>query len=264
MSAVPEVNSLSQSDLTDSIAEALPPNLRAAYYRELIHCRSLPDTDEMLRVIRILQILTYLIQQAPAAVATEREKIGALVGSLTDALHRTTQSICEHHSEVDRRLIELPEDLAKRIQPAVIAKEISESVHQEFARSGLLELGQGFQASSAKLEKLLARLNTMMTGFESSLTTIEQQISNAGRGCVQAMHHTRDTLIHEGERLADKYWWPRCVLAGVVIVMVFMLGMRYARWLDPTPAANSATIAPPTEQPIAPPAAQPKPRLKGR
>ena len=96
MSAVPESPNFSHSDLTDSIAEALPPNLRAAYYRELIHCRSLPENDEMLRVIRILQILTYLIQQAPAAVVAERDKIEALFSSLTDALQRTTQSIGEY------------------------------------------------------------------------------------------------------------------------------------------------------------------------
>jgi len=36
-------------DLTDRIAEALPLDIRADYYRELRHCRSLPENDEMLR-----------------------------------------------------------------------------------------------------------------------------------------------------------------------------------------------------------------------
>ena len=181
MSAVPEVDNLSQSNLTDSIAEALQPNLRASYYRELIHCRSLPENDEMLRVIRILQILTYLIQQAPAAVATEREKTGALFGSLTEALQRVTQSIGEHQNRVDQRLAELPEDLAKRIQPAVIAKEMSESLHQEFARSGLLDLGQAFQTSFNRLEKLFARLDSLISGFESVVMKIEHEIRNTAR-----------------------------------------------------------------------------------
>jgi len=36
-------------DLIDRIANALPPEVRADYYHELRHCRSLPEKDELLR-----------------------------------------------------------------------------------------------------------------------------------------------------------------------------------------------------------------------
>ena len=34
-------------DLIDRIASALPASVRPDYYRELRHCRSLPENDEM-------------------------------------------------------------------------------------------------------------------------------------------------------------------------------------------------------------------------
>jgi hypothetical protein len=48
-------------DLIDRIANALPDNVRSDYYRELMHCRSLPQNDEMLRILRAMQFLTLLM-----------------------------------------------------------------------------------------------------------------------------------------------------------------------------------------------------------
>ena len=46
---------LSEPDLIDRIANALPAEVRADYYREMRHCRSLPENDEMLRILRAMQ-----------------------------------------------------------------------------------------------------------------------------------------------------------------------------------------------------------------
>jgi hypothetical protein len=66
-------------DLIDRIAEALPEDQRAAYYREMMYCRSLPENDELLRVLRVMQILTFLMQQAPERVVAERKRMQELL-----------------------------------------------------------------------------------------------------------------------------------------------------------------------------------------
>ena len=48
----------SEPDLIDRIANALPEEVRADYYREMRHCRTLPENDEMLRILRAMQFLT--------------------------------------------------------------------------------------------------------------------------------------------------------------------------------------------------------------
>ena len=69
---------LPQEDLVDRIAGALPENLRADFYREIRHCRSLPENDEMLRILRIMQFLTLLTESVPKQIVVEREKLESL------------------------------------------------------------------------------------------------------------------------------------------------------------------------------------------
>ena len=54
-----------ESDLIDRIAAALPADIRADYYRELRHCRSLPENDEMLRILRVMQFSVVLMLGRP-------------------------------------------------------------------------------------------------------------------------------------------------------------------------------------------------------
>ena len=42
------------------------------------HCQSLPENDEMLRILRAMQFLTLLMVQVPGEVAAEREKLEQL------------------------------------------------------------------------------------------------------------------------------------------------------------------------------------------
>jgi hypothetical protein len=55
----------SEPDLIDRIANALPEEVRADYYREMRHCRSLPENDEMLRILRAMQFLALLMDGVP-------------------------------------------------------------------------------------------------------------------------------------------------------------------------------------------------------
>jgi hypothetical protein len=157
MSVLPEPEdppqAFPESELMDSIGAALPPHLKAAFYRELLHCQSLREDDEMLRIIRILQILTYLIYQAPVMLMTERKHIDSLLASLNESLEKAVRSIREYQQGFDRRLAELPQDIAKRIQAERIAGAISESIRQEFARTGLSQMAQGFKQHTPILRK---------------------------------------------------------------------------------------------------------------
>jgi len=80
-----------ESDLIDRIANALPVEVRADYYREMRHCRSLPENDEMLRILRAMGFLVLLMVQAPERMATERLRLEEAMADALRALHE----ICE-------------------------------------------------------------------------------------------------------------------------------------------------------------------------
>src|SRR5215469_6113385 len=97
-------------DLIDRIANALPEQTRAEYYRELRHCRSLPENDEMLRLLRAMQFLVLLIEQAPTRVAEERERIDKLLAAAIASVGKMTASSEAYHEYLQRRLAALPSD----------------------------------------------------------------------------------------------------------------------------------------------------------
>src|SRR5215469_13447708 len=90
-------------DLIDRIAGALPEEARAEYYRELRHCRSLPESDEMLRLLRAMQFLVLLIEQAPARVAREREQLDQLLSAAVAGMSRINTTTAAYHDALQRK-----------------------------------------------------------------------------------------------------------------------------------------------------------------
>ena len=68
-----------EPDLTDRIADGLPADIRADFYREMRHCRSLPENDEMLRILRIMQFLTLLMEQVPSGLPSSANALNSLL-----------------------------------------------------------------------------------------------------------------------------------------------------------------------------------------
>jgi len=106
---------LAEPDLIDRIASALPEELRADYYREMAHCRSLPETDEMLRILRAMQFLTVLIEQTPARLASEREQLAEALSGAIESLQSAHQAGVTYQKQLEARLSQLPEEVAKGI-----------------------------------------------------------------------------------------------------------------------------------------------------
>ena len=117
-----------EPDLIDRIANALPEEIRAEYYRELRHCRSLPENDEMLRLLRAMQFLVLLIEQAPSRVAEERERLEKLLTTAVGNVSKMSAASETYHKALQRRLTDLPEDIAYGIRPEAVAAKINEDL----------------------------------------------------------------------------------------------------------------------------------------
>jgi hypothetical protein len=86
-----EQDELFEPDLIDHIANALPVAVRAEYYRELRHCRSLPENDEMLRILRAMQFSVLLMVQVPERMASERERFEQTVTGSKEVLENRSR-----------------------------------------------------------------------------------------------------------------------------------------------------------------------------
>ena len=139
MKKIAQSGDLPEADLIDRIANALPAEVRADYYRELRHCRSLPENDEMLLILRAMQYLTLLMVQVPGRVAVEREKFDQLFTTALKTVEKWHQSSEAYQTQLDQRLSRLPVEIAAGISPQAIAGNINESLRQRFVQSTIPE-----------------------------------------------------------------------------------------------------------------------------
>src|SRR5215469_3324434 len=141
-------------DLIDRIANALPEQTRAEYYRELRHCRSLPENDEMLRLLRAMQFLVLLIERAPSRVAEERERLDKLLATAIDNISQMSTASEAYQRALSRKLADLPADIANGISPAAVAGEIREILQEEFMRSTIPSAADDLALISDRMKKV--------------------------------------------------------------------------------------------------------------
>jgi hypothetical protein len=79
----------SEPSLFDSLAQLVPTNLQAAYYRVLAHARELSPDDEMLRILEAMGVLALLTRQTPLAMAEERERLQEVLGQFEQCSSET-------------------------------------------------------------------------------------------------------------------------------------------------------------------------------
>jgi hypothetical protein len=225
----------SESDLIDRIAAALPEGVRAEYYRELRHCRTLPESDEMLRLLRAMQFLVLLIQQAPARVAQEREHIDKLLASAIVNFRKVSEASEAWHAVLDQRLTALPAQVAHGIRPEVVAGQINENLRQEFIRSTIPKTADALGVVSERMKKVCSEFivtadqlgNTYRGAAEDArqaIASLSAEVNQASRAASSFTAQVSDTF--------SKSW--RTMLAMIAVGALALgvgLGMTLEHWL---------------------------------
>jgi len=158
-----------EPDLIDRIADGLPAEIRADFYREMRHCRSLPENDEMLRILRIMQFLTLLMEQIPARIGVERERYEQLIGMAAESLQRSLESTEAYRDDIDQRLTGLPDKIAKGISPEIIAGKINESLRQQFIQTTIPQTAEALAVVSTLLRNSSSEFSAQYRSLKTFL-----------------------------------------------------------------------------------------------
>jgi hypothetical protein len=207
-----------ERDLIDRIAEALPVEVRADYYRELRHCRSLPDNDEMLRILRAMQFLTLLIHQAPARMTTER-------GELDRSLNRCITAL----KAIEERLESLPQEVASSIGPEKVAGRINESLRQQFVKTTIPESAKALTIAAADIKGSVAEFSVASREIAGKQRTVAAEASDAVRSIassIDAATRRSQEATSELTRSLLYLSWTSLVAGGVGL---FALGLIVGR-----------------------------------
>jgi hypothetical protein len=237
-----------EPDLIDRVAGALPAEVRADYYRELRHCRSLPEDDEMLRILRAMQFLVLLIHDAPGRVAVERELIEQSLNQIRDHLRETLDASQEYHVQLEQRLTALPDEIAKGISPDAIAGTIKENLRQQFIRSTLPETAEALNATSQQMRKVCGEFSATARSLGDAYRGAAQDASRAVgamRSEISSAANAAESAIKELSLTFHKaYRWTAYSLSGLAVLMGFVLGMMAEFWImsPPKPVAEAPPV----------------------
>lgn len=235
-------------DIVDRIAQDLPVEVRAAYYRELNHCRSLPENDEMLRILRAMQFLTLLMREVPERVVAEREQLESLFHDAMDQLKVSGERSETHRSLLERRLASLPADVAEGLRPDLIAREINESLRQQFVQSTIPQTAQAMTTIATQLQGAVVDFGktarTLNHAHQSAAEQARQTIENLEVTVSSASNTARQAARELSSAFQRELRWSIRVMVSIALVVAFCAGMLYDHWIN-TPPGTAARPDPP-------------------
>jgi hypothetical protein len=202
-----------EMDLIDRIAEALPADIRADYYRELRHCRSLPENDEMLRILRVMQFLTLLMHEVPARVTKEREQLDRNLSGCITALTR-----------IESHLENLPEQVSGSISPEAVAARINESLRQQFIQTTIPQTSEALTRSAAEIRKgvveFVAGANEISNKYHGAAKEAREAVESINSAIHSATRRSREAAQDLSRSLLYLSWRS----LGVAAVGIYLFG----------------------------------------
>jgi len=241
-----EQDELSEPDLIDRIANALPVEVRAEYYRELRHCRSLPENDEMLRILRAMHFSVLIMVEVPARMATERERFDQTAAGTTKLLQDVRQFTEEHQAQIDERLGHVSADIAEALKPEAVATTINESLRQQFVKTTIPETADALAVTAAQIKKtaddfvdVAGKLGATYDSASAEARRAIQQLEWASSKALESTKRGAEELM---QAFGKQYRWWFFVFVILAFVLGIGLGWECGYLHDQRPAVVHAPV----------------------
>lgn len=248
MNSIVPPDTTEEPDLIDRIANALPDKVRSDYYRELMHCRSLPENDEMLRLLRAMPFLTLLIQ-VPAGITDEREKLDRLFGSAMQKVQEDLNSCMAYQKLLYERLIRRPGQLKTAFNPEPIVADINESLRQQFLNSTIPETAEALAQVAEKMKETNTEFEktagTLSDSYRGVAEQVRQSIDGIRSSISQASNAAQTAANELSSAFLNEYRGTLCALCFLALLIGMTIGVLFQRWRDPEPNNEIQIEAPP-------------------
>jgi hypothetical protein len=259
-----EQDELFEPDLIDRIANALPVEVRAEYYRELRHCRSLPENDEMLRILRAMHFSVLIMVEVPARMATERERFDQTVADTTKLLLDVRQFTEEHQTQIDERLDHVSADIAEALKPEAVAAAINESLRQQFVKTTIPETAVALAVTAAQIKNtaddFVEIAGKLGASYDSAAAEARRAIQQLESASSKAFESTKRGAEELTQAFGKEYRWWFFVFVMLAFVLGLGLGLVLLYLHDQRPAVVDHAPAMQTPEVKPTPAVKPKTR----
>ena len=227
--------------LFDELAELVPAERQAEYYRVIAHTRTLSPNDEMLRLLEAMGILALLTRETPAEIAAERKSLQKILESSASQANVVEKRMAGYALQLETRLAQLPKELETGLDPPRIAKLLGESLRQCFQQSGLQDTARALDQSCSEMNSVQKQLVNVLREVAHTDIGIVAKIRSANDSLLRSMTTRAQQMNDFLVRLEKQIWaiWLP-VVATAALALGFVLGTWFANVRQGTPEASSA------------------------
>ena len=252
----------------DAIANLLEPGQREYFYQRMLYFRHLRSEDELLRIVEAMGFLALIIRESPNAIAGEREHFATMLAESAGSILAATEATRTYQKQLDDRLTDLPTEIAQGLDPKAVAREITESLRQQFTKTGLpatanalAMLSKRFAAESADLQRAAEQLKASVAVTEQArraIADISAEVANATENAGREMANL-------SRHFSVDYKYSIATMCSAALLLCVLLGYALENWRVARFQGELPVIAPPTVESIPLPAPpSPKPSSKKR
>jgi hypothetical protein len=234
--------------LFDRLAQLVPPERQAEYYRVLAHTKTLDPDDEMLRILEAMGVLALLTRETPSAIADERMQLKEVLEGSLEQTEAARERMLEYVRVLESRLADLPSELEAGLDPQRIAKSLGESLRQYFLKSGLPDTAQSLRVTATELTSAQKQFTEVCQHMTHPNMGIAAQVSTANDRVVYSVEcraREIDKLLNQLGRHVVRVWLPTIATAAFVIGL--WAGIEVESFHKPdiaAPVYSSQTVGP--------------------
>jgi hypothetical protein len=183
---------------------------RDTYSALMCYLNRLPPGDEFRQLAELLGLLSLLGQRIPDALA-----------EFLNEFRSKAKTEAEYCAKVEARLANLPREIADGIDPATVAKAMSESFRQQLAASGLQDTASLLKAAVITLKSLSGEVCTELRPLVAAFSDETKKLLATTR-----------QMLDENARLLQQQKMTKRIWACLLGIVLFLLGSFYGQVLE--------------------------------
>jgi hypothetical protein len=228
------VTSTTSDRLTDLAARLTEPQDRQTYAALISYFNSLPEGDELFRLVELLGLLSLMGQRLPDALA-----------ELLVELRTQAKAAGEYHAQVDARLADFPAQIVEGVDVGAVAKGMSEAFRQQLAATALHDTAALLKAATVTIKQLSGEISASLKPAANEYRGITSTISTETAKLVTAARNVEE---HNRRLILQQHSNHRVLLALAALV-VFLLGGFAGIELEKRQTIDAlATVGTPSER----------------
>lgn len=218
------MTSTQNRDLIDRIGDCLTKDEKAAYFREMTYCRSLPENDELLRVLRAMQFLTLLMERVPERVADERKQIQTVLGDAKHVFERSVAANQEFSKQIEHNLSHMQTLLENRISPETLVEQINQRLLLEFNRSTIPKTSAALTQTHNEMKQVSSAITGVAKMVGGEYRSAAEDAQRAIVSIQRTIASAAETAKREAKYLASEWKDQRWLLIFFIAGLAFLLG----------------------------------------